>query len=46
MSLPVPIPGDLPDPETKLVSLASPALAGSFFTLCYLGNSGVILLTF
>ena len=25
--------GDLPDPETEPVSLASPALAGGFFTL-------------
>ena len=27
-----PPPGDLPDPGTELVSLASPALAGRFFT--------------
>jgi len=27
-----PIPGDLTDPEIKLVSPASPVLAGSFFT--------------
>ena len=30
--LPFPPPGDLPDPEIKLASLASPALAGRFFT--------------
>ena len=30
--LPCPPPGDLPDPGIKPVSLASPALAGSFFT--------------
>ena len=29
---PCPPPGDLPDPEIKPVSLASPALAGGFFT--------------
>ena len=27
-----PLPGDLPDPEIKPVSLMSPALAGGFFT--------------
>ena len=27
-----PPPADLPDPEIELVSLASPALAGGFFT--------------
>ena len=27
-----PSPGDLPDPGTKPTSLASPALAGGFFT--------------
>ena len=27
-----PLPGDLPDPEIKLISLMSPALAGEFFT--------------
>ena len=31
-SLPFPIPGDPPDPGIKLTSLASPALAGRFFT--------------
>jgi len=30
--LPFPVPGDLPDPGIELVSLASPALAGRFFT--------------
>ena len=30
--LPFPTPGDLPDPGIKPVSLASPALAGGFFT--------------
>ena len=30
--LPCPPPGDLPDPRTEPVSLASPALAGGFFT--------------
>ena len=30
--LPCPPPGDLPDPEIKLVSLMSPALAREFFT--------------
>ena len=30
--LPFPTSGNLPDPEIKPVSLASPALAGGFFT--------------
>jgi len=30
--LPMPTPGDLPDPGIKCLSLASPALAGRFFT--------------
>ena len=30
--LPFPSPGDLPDPEIKLASFVSPALAGGFFT--------------
>ena len=30
--LPCPPPEDLPDPEIKLISLMSPALAGGFFT--------------
>ena len=29
-----PTPGEFPDPGTKPVSLASPALAGQFFTNC------------
>ena len=33
------IPGDLPDPGIEPTSLASPALAGRFFTLCcHLGS--------
>ena len=28
----IPTPGDLPDPGTETVSLASPVLAGRFFT--------------
>ena len=31
--LPFPIPGDLPDPGIEPSSLASPALAGRFFTI-------------
>ena len=30
--LPFPTPGDLPNPEIKVASLSSPALAGRFFT--------------
>jgi len=30
--LPFPTPGDLPDPGIELMTLASPALAGRFFT--------------
>ena len=30
--LPLPIPGDLPNPGIKFASLGSPALAGGFFT--------------
>ena len=33
IGLPFPSPGDLLDPEIKLVFLASPALAGRFFTI-------------
>ena len=29
---PLPLPGDLPDPEIEPESLMSPALAGGFFT--------------
>ena len=31
--LPVPSPGDLPDPGIKLTSLDSPPLVGGFFTI-------------
>ena len=31
--MPFPTPGDLPDPGIEPVSLASPALAGRFFTI-------------
>ena len=31
-ALPFPTPGDLPDPGIELASLASPTLAGGFFT--------------
>ena len=31
--VPFPIPGDLPTPRIKPVSLASPALAGRFFSI-------------
>ena len=30
--MPLPTPGDLPDPGIETVSLASPALTGGFFT--------------
>ena len=33
--LPFPTPGDLPHPDIKSVSLASPALAGRFFTTTF-----------
>ena len=36
--LPFPPSGDLHDPGTEQVPLASPALAGRFFTTRYLGN--------
>ena len=36
--LPFPTPGDLPDPEIKPASLASPALAGVLFTPELLGS--------
>ena len=32
--LPFPLPGDLPDPRIKPMSLVSPALAGRFLTTC------------
>ena len=37
--LPFPPPGDLPNPETEPMSLASPALAGRFFTTNFPGGS-------
>ena len=33
-----PTPGDLPDPGTEPTSLASPALAGRFFTIEPIGK--------
>ena len=36
--LPLPPPGDLPDPEIKAASPVSPALAGRFFTAVPLGK--------
>ena len=36
--MPFPLPGDLPDPGIELVSPASPALAGRFFTTAPLGK--------
>ena len=38
--LPFPFPGDLPDPEIKPASFASPALAGRFFTTEPRGQPG------
>ena len=32
IGLPLPTPGDLPDPEIEPASLVNPALAGGFFT--------------
>ena len=40
--LPFPTPGDLPDQEIEPESLASPALAGGFFTTAHAG--GLLLL--
>ena len=40
--LPFPSPGDLPDPGIKPTSLASPALAGGFFTSWGTGEAPVI----
>ena len=37
-SVPFPSPGDLSDPGIKPASLASPGLAGGFFTLSSLGS--------
>ena len=36
--LPLPLPGGLPDPGIKPVSLASPALVSGFFTTVPLGK--------
>ena len=36
--LPFPTPRDLPDPEIETASLASPALAGRFFTTVPIGK--------
>ena len=38
--LPCPPPGDLPNPGTEPMSLASPALADGFLALHHLGSSG------
>ena len=38
--LPFPPPGDVPDPGIRPRSLASPALAGGFFSLSHLGAVG------
>ena len=35
---PFPPPGDLPNPGIEPASLASPGLAGGFFTLCHQGS--------
>ena len=37
--LPFPVQGDLPDPGVEPVTLASPALAGGFFTTSHLGST-------
>ena len=36
--LPVLSPGDIPDPGIELMSLASPALSGGFFTIALPGK--------
>ena len=41
--LPFPTPGDLPDPGIEAVYLASPALAGRFFTTAPPGNTYLLL---
>ena len=43
--MPFPSPGDLLDAGIKPVSLASPALAGGFFTTESLGKCGVLKVT-
>ena len=40
--LPFPAPGDLPNTEIELTSLASPALAGRFFTTDHQGSPKMI----
>ena len=37
--LPFPLPGGLPDPRIKPISLTSPALVGRFFTTCATWNA-------
>ena len=41
--LPFPPPGALPDPGIEPVSLASPALAGRFFTTALLGKPKLVV---
>ena len=41
--LPFPTPGDRPDPGIKPTFLASPALAGGFFTIAPLGKPSILL---
>ena len=43
--LPFPTPGDLPDPGIEPLALASPALAGGFFTMAPLGKCSWIRAT-
>ena len=43
--LPFPTPGDLPNPGIKLETLASPALAGGFFTTVLLGRASLLAQT-
>ena len=42
--VPFPPPGDLPDPGIEPVALASPALAGGFFTTAPPGKSPFVML--
>ena len=39
--LPFPTPGDLPYPEIKLTSVASPTMAGGFFTTMIPGKPNI-----
>ena len=41
--LPCPPPGDLPDPQTELTSLVSPALPGTFFTTSTIWEAHTVL---